>query len=122
MLSRLFKSVTTLLLALLVGASLAPGSADAQSPSANGNPNIYFKPYPAPVLPPAGGSFVDPTFSTTIVRITDPSNAPQGASVNSASTDSMWNADGSMFYLLHNNIEWVLYAVNRTAGTVSRLR
>ena len=26
-----------------------------------------------------------------------------------------------MFYLLHNGVEWALYAVNRTAGTVSRL-
>src|SRR6266513_3744818 len=93
----------------------------AAPPLPLGDPEVHAKPSPAPVLPPAGGSFVDPTFGTTIVRITDPSNAPQGAGVNSASTDSMWNADGSMFYVLINGVEWSLYSVNRTAGTVSRL-
>ncbi len=41
--------------------------------------------------------------------------------MNSAATDSMFNANGSMFYLLHKGVEWALYSVNRTAGTVSRL-
>lgn len=106
---------------LLTAGWLAPVQVIAGSPSDVGNPNIYPKPYPAPALPAAGGSFVDPTFGTTIVRVTDATTAPNGASVNSASTDSMFNADGSMFYLLHNGIEWVLYAVNRTTGSVSRL-
>ena len=57
-----------LFVALLAGATLAPGSVNAQSSSVIGDPNIYLKPYPAPVLPPAGGSFVDPTFGTTIPR------------------------------------------------------
>jgi len=107
--------------ALLAWASLAPASVNAQSPSAIGAPNVYFKPYPAPVLPAAGGTYVDPTFGTTITRVTDATTAPKGANVNSASTDSMFNADGSMFYLLHNSVAWVLYSVNRTAGTVARI-
>jgi hypothetical protein len=76
---------------------------------------------PAPPLPAAGGRYTDPAFGTTIIRVTDANTAPRGASVNSASTDSMFNADGSMFYLLHNNVAWVLYSVNRTAGTVARI-
>src|SRR5262245_32081663 len=43
-----------LFVGLLAGALLAPGSVNAQSPSAVGNSNIYTKPLPAPVLPPAG--------------------------------------------------------------------
>jgi hypothetical protein len=99
---------------LAAGNLLAPGQLDAQSPSAPGNPNIYLKPYPSPPLPPAGGSFADPTFGTTILRITDPANAPFGAGLNSAAQDSMFNADGSLFYVhLHNaegNSSTVLYS------------
>jgi hypothetical protein len=107
-----------LVLAFLVGNLAAPGALSAQAPSAPGNPNVYLKPYPAPALPRAGGSFVDPTFGTTVLRITDPSNAPFGASVNSAAQDSMFNSDGSLFYLHQRNAEGnsstVLYSVEPT--------
>src|SRR5438128_162366 len=101
---------------LLLGPALAadPQPATLLSPalakcgSDRGNAGICPKPSLSG-LPPAGGSYTDPTFGTRILRVTDPSTAPHGASVNSASTDSMFNADGSMFYLLHNRVEWVLY-------------
>src|SRR6266545_805458 len=32
--------------------------------------NVYPVP-PAPALPPAGGTFTDPTFGTTLMRVTD---------------------------------------------------
>src|SRR5262245_31841161 len=87
MLSGLYSGLRTLhvslFLVLFVGTSFTPASVNAQAPSAVGNPNTYLKPFPAPVLPAAGGQFVDPTFGTTIVRITDPSNAPYGGGVNS---------------------------------------
>ena len=100
--------------------SVYPSAAAAQL--ALGDPNIYPKPYPAPTLPAAGGSFVDPIFGSKIIRITDANNAPDGASVNSAATDSMFNADGSMFYILINGVEWSLYSINKSNNTVARLR
>jgi hypothetical protein len=106
---------------LLVTDLMMPRAAAAQSAASLGDANIYPKPYPAPALPAAGGSFTDPTFGTRIIRITDASNAPNGASVNSAAVDSMFNADGSMFYLLINGVEWSLYSNNKSAGTVTRL-
>jgi hypothetical protein len=86
-----------------------------------GNRAICPKPYPAPALPAAGRSFTDPTFGTKIIRITDPSNAPKGAELNSAAVDSMFNADGSMFYVRLNGVEWSLYSIDKGAGTVKRL-
>jgi Calx-beta domain/Bacterial Ig domain len=115
----------TLILAFLAGILVAPGALNAQSPSAPGNPNVYLKPYPAPALPSAGGTFADPTFGTTILRITDPSNAPSGASVNSAAQDSMFNSDGSLFYLHLRNAEGnsrtVLYALEPTTQKTGML-
>jgi Big-like domain-containing protein len=93
------------------------------SPSATllGDSTIYPEPFPAPSLPAAGGSYVDPTFGTMIIRLTDPSNAPHGGSVNSAPSDSMFNADGSMFYVCYSSVAWMLYGTNRSTGTVRPL-
>jgi hypothetical protein len=106
-------SLSSLMLTAHVGA-LSKCSSEVR------NAAICPKP-PPPPLPAAGGRYTDPTFGTTIIRVTDAKTAPRGASVNSASTDSMFNADGSMFYLFHNNVAWVLYSVKRTAGTVARI-
>ncbi len=110
---------------VVAAASIAPGAADAQAPSAIGNPTMYPKPSPAPLLPPAGGRFADPTFGTTMVRVTDPSNAPYGATVNSAAQDSMFNSDASLFYLhLRNaqgNTSTFLYSLDRSTGQAAKL-
>jgi hypothetical protein len=119
------RSVTVvLLLAASLSGLVATGLATpplALAQSSLGDPNVHPKPYPAPTLPAAGGSFTDPTYGTKIIRVTDASNAPNGASVNSAATDSMFNADASMFYLLINGVEWSLYSNNKSAGTATRL-
>ena len=54
-----------------------------------------------PPLPAAGGSLVDPVFGNTIFRVTSPSNAADGAVVNSSPVDSMFNADGTLAYVHH---------------------
>ena len=114
-----------LILAFVIGNLAAPGTLNAQAPSAPGNPNVYVKPHPAPTLPRAGGSFVDPTFGTTVLRITDPSNAPFGASVNSAAQDSMFNSDGSLFYLHQRDADGngttVLYSVDASTHKAALL-
>jgi hypothetical protein len=90
-------------------------SAIAQSGS--GDSAIYPKPE-APSLPSAGGAYVDPTFGTTITRVTDASSAPDGAGVNSAALDSMFNADGSLFYAHHVNDGTYLYSVDKATGQI----
>lgn len=68
-----------------------------------GDQRLLPKPYPALLLPGAGGSFTDPTFGSKIIRVTDASTAPDGAGVNSAAQDTMFNADTSLFYLIHKD-------------------
>jgi hypothetical protein len=89
--------------------------------SAVGNSTLYPKPYPAPTLPAAGKSYVDPTFGTTIVRVTDQVTAPGGAHLNSSSSDSMFNSSGTMFYVHYFNAGTVLYSLDRTTARVTLL-
>lgn len=82
--------------------------------------HVHRKPAVAPALPKAGGRFVDPTFGTTIIRVTDPQTAPMGAAVNAAPADSMFNADGTRVYL-HQGNESFLYAVDRSTARITNL-
>ncbi len=86
-----------------------------------GDRRIHPKPAVARAPLKAGETLADPTFGTTIVRVTDPSTAPDGASVNSAATDSMFNADGTRFYLHHQKAGTHLYSLDPGTGEVSRL-
>jgi hypothetical protein len=100
---------------------VAAVGAKSAAPVVGGDQRVLPKPYPAPTLPSASGSFKDPTFGSTIVRLTDASTAPDGAGVNSAAQDTMFNTDASLFYLVHkNNAGTWIYALDRT-GAVSRL-
>lgn len=114
----IWKGVVLLVNLLLMAGLTLPASAQKIEIAITA---IRRKPYPAPTLPPAGGTFTDPTFGTTILRVTDASTSPEGAGVNSAATDSMFNADGSLFYLHHQRVGTLLYAVNRTNGQISLL-
>src|SRR5262245_54633728 len=98
-------------LLLLVALAMVASPRGAPAQSLVGDPGIYPKPLPAPGLPAAGQTFVDPMFLTTIVRVTDPVTAPTGAGVNSSASDSMFNADGSLFYLHYQNAGSFIYAV-----------
>src|SRR5262249_17981862 len=112
-------AVVLLLVGHLTGASLA--LAESAKTGRIGDDHIRPKPQSAPGLPPAGETFIDPTFGTRILRLTDPKTAPDGASVNSAAQDSMFNAAGTLFYLHHRSAGTFLYAVNRVTGRVTRL-
>ena len=111
---RMLGVLVTLLVVVAVGAQ--SGARDG-----GGDQRILPKPYPAPTLPSASGSFKDPTFGSKIVRVTDASTAPDGAGVNSAAQDTMFNGDSSLFYLMYrsNGGTWI-YAMDRT-GAVRRL-
>ena len=49
------------------------------------------------VLPPKGGTFVDPSFGTTILRVTDASDG--GPSFHAYSYISAFNADSTRFLI-----------------------
>ncbi len=51
---------------------------------------------PAPALPPAGGKYLDPTFGTQILRVTDEAD---GDSQNAYSYYPAFNRDSTMFFI-----------------------
>ena len=57
----------------------------------------------------------------TVVRVTDAATAPGGATGNSSASDSMFNADGTLFYLHHGNVGTFLYSADRGTGQVTQL-
>jgi hypothetical protein len=123
--SELFMKLGTVLflgVILLAGTDflVLQGAVSTECTSALGNTAIC-PPPPAPPLPMAGAAYVDPTFGTKIFRVTSPETARYGAAVNSASSDSMFNADGSMFYVMHTNVAWMLYGVLANGGAVTPL-
>jgi len=102
----------------LVNTTTTTSTTNASAPA---NTTIYPKPYPASSLPAAGGSYVDPTFGTTIVRVTDQVTALAGAHLNSPASDSTFNSSGTMFYVHHFNAGTVLYSLDRNAVQVQRM-
>jgi hypothetical protein len=78
--------------------------------------NIY--PIPsAPVLPPAGGTFLDPTFHTTIMRVTDQSDGNDNKVAY-----SYWptfNKDSSRLLINTTNNGLTLYNFNSAAFQIS---
>ena len=69
----------------------------------------------------AGQSYVDPSSSMTVVRVTDSTTAPGGSTGNSLASDSMFNADGTLLYLHHQNVGTFLYSADRGTGQVTQL-
>jgi hypothetical protein len=63
------------------------------------NKNVYPEPAP-PSLPPAGGTFVDPTFGTTIMRVTDENDG--ASNYNYYSYWPTFNLDSTRFFIARN--------------------
>src|SRR2546428_539278 len=55
------------------------------------------------------------------VPVTDAATVPGGSTGNSAASDSMFNADGTLFYLHHRDVGTFLYSVDRGTGHVTPL-
>lgn len=93
------------------------------APSDIGDIGVYPKP-PAPTLPPAGGSYLDPTFGTTIVRVTDRNNGDMNFHIYS--TPSPFNADSTRFVIwsdkLGNMSGLQLYSFDPVNLISSRIR
>src|SRR2546428_9427853 len=49
----------------------------------------------------------------TAVPVTDAATVPGGSTGNSSASDSMFNADGTLFYLHHRNVGTFLYSADR---------
>ena len=100
--NQIVKSLTVLpLLSLFANASFAQITTTGVEAPTN---------YTSFVPPSAGGSFVDPVFGTTIMRVTNAvgtANADQGGNLtwieNEYSTMSAFNSDNSKFILLHQS-------------------
>ncbi|HEV8320879.1 MAG TPA: hypothetical protein VG389_04645, partial [Myxococcota bacterium] len=62
---------------------------------------LDFSMYPEPLvtLPPAGGAWVDPTFGSTIVRVTDSLAAGSGGAEHAMSDVPAFNAGATRFHL-----------------------
>lgn len=67
------------------------------APSVRTDRAVYAPPQPAPTLPEAGGTFVDPTFGMTILRVTDAADGKENH--NAYSYWPSFNRDSSRFFI-----------------------
>ncbi len=95
------KRITPAAILLLLGASLFAGDSPV---SYNAITDLVPRPEPPlPALGPAGTKIIDPTFKTTILRVTDPNTNPEaiggGFLTPAGSFEVNWNADTTMFWV-----------------------
>ncbi|MDH3676346.1 MAG: hypothetical protein OES12_12695 [Anaerolineae bacterium] len=79
-------------------------------------------PTPAPTLPAAGGTFTDPTFGTTIIRVTDENDG--NGNMHYYSYISPFNANSTRFFLKtgsRSNGSNTLYTINNTSNKISKV-
>jgi hypothetical protein len=74
---------------------------------------------PAPLLPSAGGKFNDPTYGTTILRVTDRTDGNQA--FHPYSLWSPFNYNSTRFFI-RIDTAWTLYNFNPGAFTISKVR
>ena len=91
--------------------------ASASCPQAPASIDTTIRPAPDPplTLPAAGGTFLDPTYGTTILRVTDRTTAAQ---CYHAYTWSAFNSDNS-YFMINTGGGWQLYNFNGAAMTSS---
>ena len=85
-----------LVAAMCISLSAAPKTLEDKRKQVRASHEIYPEP-DLPKLPAAGGTFVDPTFGTTIMRVTDEQDGP-----NNKTAYSNWpvfNADSTYFHI-----------------------
>ncbi|MGH9408140.1 MAG: hypothetical protein ACRD1V_01650 [Vicinamibacterales bacterium] len=88
------------------------------------NRNTYAKP-PLPALGPAGSTFSDPVFHSSITRVTDSVTRPGFHNYSFRTTSSPhqneWSANGSYFYVLSTDGTAIPFRFNAATGTASRI-
>jgi hypothetical protein len=111
----------------------AAASATTPAPPSSGAPLAYSaatdrnpapKP-PLPVLGPAGFKFVDPTFGSRMLRVTDgnirPGALSRSYSTPSASHQNEWNTNSTLFYVRSTDGVYIPYAFDASTMTASRI-
>src|SRR5438477_5453120 len=85
--------------------------------------------YGKPALPSIGGSgsrFADPTFGSSMLRVTDPNTRPgasgQSYTTPSAAHQTAWNVDSTYFYVRSVDGYFVPYAFNASTMAISRVQ
>ena len=78
-----------------------------------------------PALGPAGFHFADPTFSSSLLRVTDANTRPGSPNASyrtpSASPQVAWNAASTYFYVVSTDGTIVPYSFNASTMTASRI-
>ncbi|HEX6464000.1 MAG TPA: hypothetical protein VFZ98_06100, partial [Vicinamibacterales bacterium] len=78
------------------------------------------------VLGPAGSTFTDPVFQSTITRVTDADTRPGTPDVSyrtpSSPQQNAWSASGSYFYVTSTDGSIVPFAFDATTGTATRIQ
>jgi hypothetical protein len=78
-----------------------------------------------PALGPAGFRFTDPTFGSTMIRVTDANTRPTSPNVSfrtpAASPQVAWNSTSSYFYVVSTDGAVVPYTFDASAKRASRL-
>jgi hypothetical protein len=84
------------------------------------------RPRPAlPALGPAGSTFIDPTFGSKILRVTDPNTRPNGVNLSyrspSAGHQVGWNLSSTYFYTMSTDGTVLPFAFNASSMSASRI-
>lgn len=103
---------------IIIAILFISNSAFASSAWDIGNIDVFEKPA-APTLPAAGGTYVDPTFGTTILRVTDRAH---GNEINHEySYYSAFNADNTRLRLRSDTLGLSLYSFDTVNFTSARI-
>lgn len=124
------RTVVGIFAALVAISQLTTVSIHAQavapaSYTANSNRTTYNKPS-LPALGGAGAIFSDPTFGSSMLRVTDPNTRPgaagQSYTTPSAAHQTAWNADSTYFYVRSVDGYFIPYAFNPSTMRTSRVQ
>ncbi len=116
--SRLALFIILSVILIAAESRFAAAQARAASPGVKTDYKVYPEPRP-PVLPAAGGTFVDPTFGTTIMRVTDERDG--AFNVTNYSYYPSFNRDNSRLFIVSGG-QPTLYSFDPTGFRVSAKR
>jgi regulation of enolase protein 1 (concanavalin A-like superfamily) len=102
-----------------------PGSGAPVAYNAITDRNPYAEP-PLPSLGSAGFAFIDPTFGSRMLRVTDSSTRPGSLNrsyrVPSNAHVAAWNSTSTLFYVVSNDGTVIPYAFDAATMTASRMQ
>jgi hypothetical protein len=120
-----FQGLSLFLFILLFPHTTAAQSSAPSSYYAIRNRNVYPKPQP-PTLGPAGWRFVDPTFGSRLLRVTDRDTRPgfpgRSYSTPSAAHQLAWNATSDRFYVRSLDGWFIPYDFDPVTMRASRIQ